>query len=141
MTAPLRILVIDDEPAIRQILAARLARAGHVVDTAGGGHDALSRLAADDIELALCDVSMPDMNGIDVVRTARAAGVQATFIMMTAFSAVETAVEALQAGASDYLVKPVRNEELQHRVAHVAEVLALRREVARLRALVAARSP
>lgn len=129
----MRILVIDDEPAIRLVVAAPLRRAGYEVDMAAGGQEALARLAQGDIALALCDMSMPDMNGIDVLRQARAAGHDASFVMMTAFSAIETAVEALQAGASDYLVKPVRSAELLHKLAQIAELRTLRSENAALR--------
>jgi len=130
---PLRILVIDDEPAIRLVVAAPLRRAGYEVEQAGGGQEALSRLAQGGIELALCDMSMPDMTGIEVLRQARTAGHDASFVMMTAFSAIETAVDALQAGASDYLVKPVRSAELLHKLAQIAELRALRSENAALR--------
>ncbi|MDB5955422.1 response regulator [Ramlibacter sp.] len=129
----MRILVIDDEPAIRQVIAAPLRRAGHEVELAAGGHEALARLAQGGIELALCDLSMPDMSGIDVLRQARAAGCDASFAMMTAFSAVETAVDALQAGACDYLVKPVRSVELLHKLAQIAELRALRSDNEALR--------
>ena len=128
-----RILVIDDEPALRQVVAAPLRRAGHEVELAGGGGEALARLAQGRIELAVCDLSMPDMSGIDVLRQARAAGCDASFVMMTAFSDVETAVDALQAGASDYLVKPVRSAELLHKLAWMAELRALRSENEALR--------
>jgi two-component system response regulator AtoC len=131
---PQRILVIDDEPAIRLVVAAPLRRAGYEVEQAGGGHEALARFAQGGIELALCDMSMPDLTGVEVLRQARAAGHDASFVMMTAFSAIETAVEALQAGASDYLVKPVRSAELLHKLAQIAELRALRSENAALRA-------
>jgi two-component system response regulator AtoC len=133
-----RILVIDDEPALRQVVAAPLRRAGHEVELAGGGGEALARLAQGGIELAVCDLSMPDMSGIDVLRQARAAGCDAGFVMMTAFSDVETAVDALQAGASDYLVKPVRSAELLHKLAWMAELRALRSENEALRRRLAA---
>src|SRR4051794_9054739 len=100
MAASLQILVIDDEPAIRQILAATLTRAGHSVDMAAGGREGLMRLAKGDVEVALCDVNMPDLTGIEVVRDARRAGVDTTFVMMTAFSSVDTAVDAMKAGAT-----------------------------------------
>jgi two-component system response regulator AtoC len=125
MTAALRILVIDDEPALRQILGARLVRAGHAVESVGSGREALARLAQGDVDVALCDIGLPDASGIDVVRQARAAGSLAVFIMLTAFSSEEAAAEALHAGASDYLVKPVRADELALRLARIAE---LRRE-------------
>lgn len=111
---PLRILVIDDEAAIRLVVAAPLRRAGYEVEEAGGGNEALARLAQGGIDLALCDWSMPDMSGLEVMR---AAGHAVRFVMMTAFGAEEMAQAALAAGASDYLVKPVRSAELLERIA------------------------
>ena len=112
----LQILVVDDEPAIRQILAASLGRAGHTVELAGGGQEALGRLAKGDIDLVLCDINMPDLSGIEVVRQARAAAIDATFIMITAYSSLDTAIEAMKAGAFDYMIKPLRTEEIVQRL-------------------------
>jgi two-component system response regulator AtoC len=103
----LQVLVVDDEPAIRQILAANLTRAGHAVTLASGGHEALKRLMKGDVDVALCDLSMPDLSGIDVIRQARVLGVDTTFILMTAYSSVDTAIEAMRLGAFDYMIKPV----------------------------------
>ncbi len=140
MSSSLQILVIDDEPAIRQILAATLTRAGHAVDTAGSGREGLMRLAKGDVEVALCDINMPDLTGIEVVREARTAGVDTTFIMMTAFSSVDTAVEAMKAGATDYMIKPLRSEELLQRLGQIADLRGLRGENEALRKLVVGRS-
>ncbi len=140
MSSSLQILVIDDEPAIRQILAATLTRAGHAVETAGSGREGLMRLAKGDVEVALCDINMPDLTGIEVVREARTAGVDTTFIMMTAFSSVDTAVEAMKAGATDYMIKPLRSEELLQRLTQIADLRGLRGENEALRKLVVGRS-
>ena len=139
MSSELQILVVDDEPAIRQILAATLTRAGHSVEVAAGGREALMRLSKGDVEVALCDINMPDMTGIEVVREARTAGVDATFIMMTAFSSVDTAVEAMKAGAYDYMIKPLRAEELTQRLMQIADLRGLRGENEALRKLVVGR--
>jgi two-component system response regulator AtoC len=133
----LQILVVDDEPAIRQILAASLGRAGHTVELAGGGQEALGRLAKGDIDLVLCDINMPDLSGIEVVRQARAASIDATFIMITAYSSLDTAIEAMKAGAFDYMIKPLRTEEIVQRLVQVADLRGLRAENRILRSLVA----
>jgi len=140
MRSSLQILVIDDEPAIRQILAASLTRAGHTVETAGSGREGLMRLAKGDVEVALCDINMPDLTGIEVVREAVKGGLDTTFIMMTAFSSVDTAVEAMKAGATDYMIKPLRSEELLQRLAQIADLRGLRGENEALRKLVVGRS-
>jgi two-component system response regulator AtoC len=136
MTSALQILVIDDEPAIRQILSATVTRAGHTVEMAASGREALMRLAKGDVEVALCDINMPDLTGIEVVKEARAAGVDTTFIMITAYSSVDTAIDAMKAGAIDYMIKPLRQEELLQRLDQIAEMRGLRGENEALRKLV-----
>ncbi|ROR32906.1 sigma-54-dependent transcriptional regulator [Inmirania thermothiophila] len=132
----LQVLVIDDEPAIRQVLAAYLGRAGYVVDQAASGTEALERLAKGDVDVALCDIRMPDMTGIEVVRRAREQGLDTQFLMMTAYASVSTAIEAMRAGAYDYMIKPLRNEDVLHRLGQIADVLRLRAENRALRSLV-----
>ncbi len=134
----MQVLIIDDEPALRQLLTASLTRAGHAVDEAGSAAEAAARLARGDVDLALCDIKLGDGNGVDLLRNSRAAGIDTAFLMITAFASVETAVEALRAGAFDYLVKPVRNEELMHQVAQIESVRGLRDENRALRRVVGA---
>jgi two-component system, NtrC family, response regulator AtoC len=130
------IMVIDDEPAIRQILTAHLSRAGYNVLQASNGLNAFELLSKGDIDVAICDIKMPDISGIELVRRARAAGIDTSFIMMTAFASVDTAIEAIQAGAADYMIKPVRNEEVLHRLVKIADLRGLRAENRVLRSLV-----
>ena len=135
----LNILVIDDEPALRQIASAVLTRAGHSVDQAGGVTEAREKLARGDVDLALCDIKMPDGNGIDLLKHSRQSGLDTVFVMVTASASMETAIEALRGGAYDYIVKPVRNEELLNRVAQIEAVRGLREENKLLRAAVQGR--
>lgn len=135
MTA-LHVLVIDDEPALRQILTAAVKKAGYSVDQAGTAREASSRLVRGDVDVALCDIKLTDGNGIDLLRDAKAAGIDTTFVMVTAFGSMETAVEALRAGAFDYVVKPVSNEELLHRLSKIAAMRGLREENNALRKVV-----
>ncbi len=132
----LQILIIDDEPAIRQVLTAALERAGHNVEQAANGDQALERLARGDIDVAICDLSMPGMNGIEVMRRAGKMGCAATFILVTAYASVDTAIEAMRAGAYDYITKPLRMEELLHRLEHIGDFNRLRDENRTLRRLV-----
>ena len=138
--ASLHVLVVDDEPALRQILAAILRRGGYTVTEASGAGEAAAKLARGDIDVALCDIKMPDGNGIDLVRNTKASGTDTTFIMVTAFGSMETAVEALRAGASDYIVKPVNAEALLHQMAQVEAVRGLREENQALRRVVGERA-
>jgi DNA-binding NtrC family response regulator len=128
-----QILVIDDEPALRQILLTVLTRAGYSVDLSAGVAEARTRLARADVDVALCDITMQDGNGIDLLRETRAAGIDTVFVMITGSSSVTTVVEALRAGAFDYLTKPVRNEELLHRLAQIDAMRGLREENRALR--------
>jgi two-component system response regulator AtoC len=132
----LDVMVIDDEPAIRQVVSALLQRAGYNVLQAANGLDAFERLVKGDIDIAISDIKMPDINGIELVRRVRAAGVDTSFVMMTAFASVDTAIEALQAGAADYLIKPVRNEDLLHRLQKIEDLRRLHAENRVLRSLV-----
>lgn len=132
----LEVLVVDDEPAIRQVLAAHLGRSGCSVCQAANGTEAFERLSKGDIDVAISDIKMPDFTGIDLVRKARAAGIDTSFIMMTAYASVDTAIEAIKAGASDYMIKPVRNEEVLHRLMKVGDMRRLSSENKVLRNLV-----
>lgn len=133
----MHVLVIDDEAAIRQILASALSKAGHSVDTASGVKEASAKLVRGDVDVALCDIMMPDGNGVELVRSFRGSGIDTQFVMVTAFASMETAVEALRAGATDYMVKPVRNEELLHRIEQIGSMRGLKAENQALRQMVA----
>ncbi|HZX29986.1 MAG TPA: sigma 54-interacting transcriptional regulator, partial [Rhodocyclaceae bacterium] len=133
----MHVLVIDDEVAIRQIMAATVSRAGHSVDTAENVREASAKLVRGDVDVALCDIMMPDGNGVELVRSFKGSGIDTHFIMVTAFASVETAVEALRAGATDYIVKPVRNEELLHRLSQIDSMRGLKAENQALRQMVA----
>ena len=124
----LQILIIDDEPAIRQILSRTAASAGHSVATAANGEEALNRLAKGDIDVAICDIRMPDITGIEVVDKAHEQGIETIFLMMTAFASVNTAIDAMRAGAYDYMLKPLRNEEFLNRLERLSDVILLKTE-------------
>jgi two-component system response regulator AtoC len=124
----LQILIIDDEPAIRQILAKTASSAGHSVSTAANGEEALNRLSKGDIDVAICDIRMPDITGIEVVDKAHEQGIETIFLMMTAFASVNTAIEAMRAGAYDYMLKPLRNEEFLNRLERLSDVILLKTE-------------
>lgn len=133
----MHVLVIDDEAAIRQILGSALSKAGHSVDTAGTVKEASAKLVRGDVDVALCDIMMPDGNGVELVRSFRGVGIDTQFVMVTAFASMETAVEALRAGATDYMMKPVRTEELLHRLEQIGSMRGLKAENQALRQMVA----
>lgn len=136
--AGLQVLVVDDEPAIRQVLASQISKAGHQVAQADCATIALERLSRGDIDVAVCDIRMPDYDGIELVRRARAQGIETSFLMITAFSSLDTAIEAMKAGAFDYLVKPLRQEDVLRRLDQMADLIGLRAENIRLRTMVEA---
>ena len=132
----LQVLVVDDEPAIRQVLAAALSKAGYAVDSAGSGAEALARLEKTPFDVVLSDVFMPVMDGIELLKQSRQRGHAATFIMVTAFASVDSAIDAIKAGAWDYITKPVRHEEILHRLEQIEALRGLREENRALRNLV-----
>lgn len=131
-----QILVIDDELAIRQVLAANLHKEGYTVDDVGSGEEALDRLGKGDVDIAICDMRMPGLGGIDVMRKAVESGIDTTFLLMTAYASVDTAVEAMKAGAFDYMLKPVRIEEVLHQIKQIENIRGLRNENRLLRRIV-----
>ncbi|HWE27995.1 MAG TPA: sigma-54 dependent transcriptional regulator [Polyangia bacterium] len=107
-----RVLVVDDEPNMCRSLAILVADEGRrEVDTARSGEEALQKLG-DTTDVLLCDLSMPGIDGIEVLRRVRAAKLDVQVIMMTAYSTVQSAVEAMRLGAHEYLIKPFTNEEV-----------------------------
>jgi two-component system response regulator AtoC len=132
----LNVLVVDDEPAIRQVLSAAIRKAGYAVESAGSAGEALAALDKAPYDVVLSDVFMPVTDGIELLKQARARGHTATFIMVTAFASVDSAIDAIKAGAWDYITKPVRNEEILHRLEQLDAVRGLREENRALRTLV-----
>jgi two-component system, NtrC family, response regulator len=102
-----RVLVVDDEPNARDALRSLLSDEGYAVSEARDGVEALALLREQGADVILADVRMPRMDGLALVRTARAEGLPGTFVMMTAFASVEMAVEAMRAGADNFLTKPL----------------------------------
>lgn len=106
-TATRRILIVDDDRASRYILAGLLEAAGHIVDQAGDGREALVRLDAGVYDIVLLDVGLPDISGLDVLAYARAAASPPIAIMMTADDTPETMVAAIREQAYRYILKPI----------------------------------
>ncbi|MFF0308528.1 response regulator transcription factor [Streptosporangium sp. NPDC004379] len=111
-----RVLVVDDEPALREALQSSLEFEGYHVGVAPDGQEALSVLAGEPYELVLLDVMMPRLDGLTACRRLRAAGNHVPVLMLTARDAVGDRVSGLDAGADDYLVKPFELDELLARV-------------------------
>ena len=108
----MRILVVDDEPAVRDSLARALSLEGYATELAEDGADALAQLRAGVPDAIVLDVMMPKVDGLEVCRRLRAAGDKTPVLMLTARDGVSDRVAGLDAGADDYLVKPFALDEL-----------------------------
>ncbi len=126
-TAP-RVLVVDDEQSMRDMLRIVLRRDGYHVLVARNGNEALEFLRREPVDLLLSDIKMPDVTGVDVLRAAKDLNRDIIAIMMTAFASTETAVEALRLGATDYFTKPFSMDELRLKVRQHFEARRLRQE-------------
>jgi DNA-binding NtrC family response regulator len=127
------ILVVDDDVEMRALVHDVLKTRGHQVTTAGNGQEALMQLAQTDFAVVLTDLRMKGMEGTELLAEIKRLYPDTGVILMTAFGSVETAVEAMKHGASDYLTKPVKSDEIVRVVERVVREAALRREVSRLR--------
>ncbi len=130
----LRILVVDDEAAQRELIGGFLKKQGHEVLLAGSGAEALSRVAEARVDLLISDFKMPGMSGLELLRAVKAVNPEIPFLLVTAYGTVETAVQAMKEGAADYLTKPLDLEELLLRIARVSEQVRLRSAVRDLQA-------
>jgi DNA-binding NtrC family response regulator len=122
-----RILIVDDEDTIRLALRTALA-ARHSVDEVADGESALVRLAQGAYDLVLSDLRMGVVDGLQVLAAAKAQEPAPAVILLTAYGSIDNAVAAMKAGADEYLTKPFRLEELEHRVDAVLERRRLREE-------------
>ncbi|MHB1488623.1 MAG: response regulator transcription factor [Acidimicrobiales bacterium] len=116
MSSPRRILVVDDEPYIADLVAAALRFEGFEVDSAGDGLGALAALAASRYDLVVLDVMLPDMGGMEVCRRVRQDGLGVPVIFLTARDSTEDKVSGLTVGGDDYVTKPFSLEELLARI-------------------------
>ncbi|MCA8922174.1 MAG: sigma-54-dependent Fis family transcriptional regulator [Planctomycetes bacterium] len=132
------VLLIDDDPGIRKLLTRELKRRGLEVETAANGEEGLALLDRRDPDVVVCDVRMPDLNGLEVLRRIKEREPDTTeVIMLTGHGTIDSAIEAIKAGAYHYLTKPVKVAELAALIRNAAERATLRRENVLLRREVA----
>lgn len=129
----IRVLIVEDESLIRWSLRQKFESRRYEVVEAENGRSGIAALDSGPFDLVMLDYKLPDMTGIDVLKAIRAADSDAVVIMMTAFSTIETAVEAIKLGAFDYIAKPFEMDQLLHLVDKGLETTKLRREVRELR--------
>lgn len=107
-----RILVIDDDESMRKILAMTLESKGYSVDTAKDGKEAIRKSNSNFYNLALVDLRLPDMDGIELLTAMKEHTPEMMKIIVTGYPSLESAIEAVNKGADGYVVKPVKTEEL-----------------------------
>ncbi len=137
MTA--RVLIVDDEERMAEVIAAALRRAGHECETCASGAAALAALDARGADVVVTDWKMPEMDGIELLRRLHARRPGLPVILVTAHGTVPSAVAAMREGAFDYVTKPFDNDELRATVARALEMRRLERENRWLRQEVASR--
>ena len=115
------ILVVDDEPDIRAALSHALSRSGFTVESAASGPEAVVKLKKDEYSMVITDLKMPVMTGMELLGTVKKMSPQLPVIMMTAYGTIDNAVEAMQEGASDYILKPFSFDTLQTAVKKIIE--------------------
>jgi DNA-binding NtrC family response regulator len=124
---PIRLLIVDDDDLLRQTLAKRFERQGISVTPAASGTDAIARAAESRQDVALLDLHLPDMSGIDVLTRLKEIQPELEALMLTAHSSVETAILAMKRGAYDYLTKPFHIPELEIQIQKAYEKVQLAR--------------
>jgi two-component system response regulator AtoC len=128
-----KILIVDDEKLLRWSLQEAFRTEGFQVEAAETGAEALARIDKEPYDLVLLDIMLPDINGIEVLQKIKQKDPQITVFMMTGHGDIETAVEAMKAGAFDFISKPFNLDEIRIRIERSLETLRLREEVLNLR--------
>jgi DNA-binding NtrC family response regulator len=127
-----RLLVVEDDEAMRDLLVEELSEAGFQVAAARSGREGIDRVRREPFDLVITDLRMPDLDGFDLIRDVKATPRSPHIVMITAFGSIETAIKAVKLGAYDYITKPFEMEELVLVADKALEERSLRRQVARL---------
>ncbi len=123
-----RILIVDDEQSMRELLSIMLRKEGFDVVAAANGESAIKAIQSDIYDLVITDIRMPQINGIELLRTVKEVSPETVVIVITAFASTETAVDAMKLGAYDYITKPFKNEEIKLVIHKALEKRLLRKE-------------
>jgi DNA-binding NtrC family response regulator len=116
-----KILVVDDEESMRDFMSIMLSKEGYEVSQAGTGVEALGLIKKDMPDVVITDIMMPEMSGLDLMTKAREVKGDLSFIVMTAFASVDSAIEAMKKGAYDYVTKPFKIDEIKLTIKKVLE--------------------
>ncbi len=123
-----RVLVVDDEENLRNMLTMIIQKEGYDVDTSSDGKEALVKIKEDDYDFVLCDIKMPKLDGLGLLKQLHEDNGDSTIIMMSAYGAVDTAIEAMKLGAYDYISKPFKTDEIVLTLKKAEERERLKRE-------------
>lgn len=124
----LQIMVVEDSKPLREMLVHVLKDDGSVVESARDGKEALEKYYSSAYDLIITDLNMPEMTGIELIKKIREMDEVVEFIIITAYASLETAVEAIKAGAYDYIIKPFKLEELKVVVRNVGDKISLQKK-------------
>ena len=128
-----KVLVVDDEKSIRVLLSGLLSQHGYHIFTASNGREALELIEKESVDVVLADIRMPDMNGMELLAEVTRRELSTTTILMTAYGSLQSAMEAMKAGAYDFITKPFKNDEVVLTLLKAEERENLKRENAALR--------
>jgi DNA-binding NtrC family response regulator len=129
----MKLLLIDDDINLCRVLSHQLKKKGYQVTIANAGREGLDKFKADDFEIVITDIQMPDISGIEVLERIRKTNQQAVIIIITAYGSVENAIEACRMGADDYITKPFSQEQLHFVIEKAVRLRKLQGENIRLR--------
>jgi DNA-binding NtrC family response regulator len=128
-----RILVIDDDPGVCETVRLLLESLGCQCEIAVQGGNGLARAQSGEFDLLITDLRLPDQDGLSIIRAIKSAGLELPVILMTSFSSLDSAIEALRCGALDYIIKPFSNDDFLHAVERALDERRIRRENALLK--------
>ncbi len=116
-----KVLIVDDEPGMRHMLTVLLEREGYAIDAAQNGREGLDKIKSNIYDLVLCDIRMPEMDGLSFLESTKTLNKGLPVIMMSAFGNVDTAIEAMKKGAYDYVSKPFKADEILLRLQRLTQ--------------------
>jgi len=121
-----RVMVVDDEENIREVLSNYLESMNYEVDTAEDGQEALNKFEKGDFDLIISDLLMPNIDGLELLKRIREIDKDIIFLMITGYPSIETAVDAIKKGAYDYITKPFHMEDVKLRIERAFEKRSLK---------------
>lgn len=131
-----RVLVVDDEENIREVLSNYLISMNYDVQTAEDGQDALNKYQKGEFDLIISDLLMPNVDGLELLKRVRDMDKDVIFLMITGYPSIETAVDAIKKGAYDYITKPFHMEDVKLRIERAFEKRSLRERLKTVQGLV-----